>query len=762
MLKKFIRTSFRNKKLITQLFTVLLGFSTLLIVVVSTVVNRQTTTAFINHNNLTYSNNLTLSMRTIDALLSGYHDSLTHITYDATIIDYIVTHDVKDSNANFQVLSVLNGYCQENEAIDEIYLYVKETRLLLSSNYQTQVLESSVNNGFVQEHLASEPTTSISKSGRTSYIEIYQNQIYIVRDFPLKGERRLATLFMKINPQALYKSALADSQTSKSSLLAFDNNWNPLFPDILDYDIIPAKILSSFPDTKYYNKQHCFFQSSELSHIKFILLVDDDYFAPSLQILLKNILPFFVLILILSTLLSISILYLTYMPMLKLTRLVESKKENTADESPKILVKNEWEYLTDQFLAAAQNKKRLDNILIDLLPKISKEFYYELLSGKPLDTEYIQDILININSPLKLEGTFGIICIAFSEHVSINDKNKTATAFDCSLSRWEKDICNHVMQQMDKSLFAIIVQFSPKVTPLDIIHFESTVEQNFFKTYQNYENNIWLEIGPKCKTIQNLSVSYIESVQRLSAQKYPRNDFKHAIEQNDTSVALNAKYFSMQLKSIVNFIMTGESDSARKKAHQICSYIAEPKNSNEVCRYFESYRLAFLDVLSTYHLTREADPELAFVFNENPYTEDMTTNTHVFKNYMLNFCTAAISLLEQKYQKQQHKYMIQAKDCIENHYSDPDLSLNTLAELCNTTTSYFSRLFKDSFGINFVDYLNGFRIEKAKGLLKTTNMLIKDIAISTGFNSQQNFIRVFKKHVSMTPGQYKAEISKKK
>lgn len=118
---------------------------------------------------------------------------------------------------------------------------------------------------------------------------------------------------------------------------------------------------------------------------------------------------------------------------------------------------------------------------------------------------------------------------------------------------------------------------------------------------------------------------------------------------------------------------------------------------------------------------------------------------------------ACVSLLGEKYQKQQHKYLIRARHYIEKNFTDPDLSLNLLADQCRTTTSYLSRLFKESFGINFVDYLNQYRIEKAKELLLTTDKPVKEISMTTGFNSQQNFIRVFKKHTGMTPGQFKSE-----
>ena len=52
-------------------------------------------------------------------------------------------------------------------------------------------------------------------------------------------------------------------------------------------------------------------------------------------------------------------------------------------------------------------------------------------------------------------------------------------------------------------------------------------------------------------------------------------------------------------------------------------------------------------------------------------------------------------------------------------------------------------------------YLNNYRIDRAKDLLVNSQILIKDIGFKTGFNTIQNFNRVFKKATSMTPNEYR-------
>lgn len=749
---KDLKSRFRSRTLLTQLFTVMLGFSTLLMVIVTLVVSHQTSNSFIANNNLIYTGTLNASSQTLDALLGGYHDSLTHITYDGNIIDFVVTPKDRDSIANYQIWSVLNGYCQENEAIEEVYFYVKNTDQVLTSVYETSRLNQFREEALMRQHFDSTPSTSIQKSGRTSYLELYEGHLYMVRDFPLNGEKSLGTLFMKIKPTALYQ-ALSGSQTSYSRLLAYDAEWNPLFPKLLEYPVIPDEIKASSKDREYYNDHHYFLSNTETSHIRLVLMADNKYFTPSFQVVLKNSLPFFGLILILNSLLCITILSLSYMPVLKLTKLMASEESQKSPAE----TENEWDYLTQQFLNVSSQKHQLDRIVSNMIPKISKEFYFELLNGKPLELSYIKNILTNINSPIKAEGIYGLISITFSEQVSDSRKAEILTFLTDFLTRSAPGFFNYVNQQIDDSLYAVILQFESQVPSLQIASFEIKLEQSFMNSVKEQDSLALMELGPKCNNILNLSFSYMESLRRLTERKYtqknPRKGLKDSV---DDSIALDYHYFQTQLKIILKFIMNGENQSALEKSLEICRLLSANNNSEEVCKAFEYYRLAFLDTLASYHITEASEEEYSFVFASSlPFILENMEQPVRITEYMERFCAAAIHLLSEKYQKQQHKYLVKAKHYIENNYQDPDLSLNVLAKECHTTTSYLSRLFRESFGINFIDYLNQHRIDKAKELLLNTDETVKHVASATGFNSQQNFSRVFKKYTGVTPRQYK-------
>ncbi|WP_168119715.1 helix-turn-helix domain-containing protein [Paenibacillus sp. HB172176] len=91
---------------------------------------------------------------------------------------------------------------------------------------------------------------------------------------------------------------------------------------------------------------------------------------------------------------------------------------------------------------------------------------------------------------------------------------------------------------------------------------------------------------------------------------------------------------------------------------------------------------------------------------------------------------------------------------IHNNYNR-DLSLSDMAEQFNLSASYTSLLFGQYIGENFKDYLNEYRVRKAKEILTANaDLKIYEIAGMVGCNHTNTFIRMFKKYAGVSPGAY--------
>lgn len=87
---------------------------------------------------------------------------------------------------------------------------------------------------------------------------------------------------------------------------------------------------------------------------------------------------------------------------------------------------------------------------------------------------------------------------------------------------------------------------------------------------------------------------------------------------------------------------------------------------------------------------------------------------------------------------------------------DRPITLKELAEQACLNPSYFSTLFHRTMKQNPISYINSARIERAKLLLRSTDLPISQIALSLGFSQDLYFFRIFKQLTNETPNKYRS------
>ncbi|WP_322922458.1 response regulator [Paenibacillus campi] len=127
---------------------------------------------------------------------------------------------------------------------------------------------------------------------------------------------------------------------------------------------------------------------------------------------------------------------------------------------------------------------------------------------------------------------------------------------------------------------------------------------------------------------------------------------------------------------------------------------------------------------------------------------DMLAQVH---NYFVRVAEYAHSLLHMSHE------IARAIQYIKHNYAQ-NISLQQVAEHVSLSFGYLSNLFKKELQITFVDYLNRYRIERAKELLIGTNMKSYDIAVQVGFSPEYTyFSKVFKKVTGLNPNEYRRQ-----
>ena len=99
----------------------------------------------------------------------------------------------------------------------------------------------------------------------------------------------------------------------------------------------------------------------------------------------------------------------------------------------------------------------------------------------------------------------------------------------------------------------------------------------------------------------------------------------------------------------------------------------------------------------------------------------------------------------------------EARYFMSQHYTDPNLMLQDVAEAVGMSNSRFSTVFSQQGGQTFTEYLTFLRINRAKELLRETDQRSSQIAFQVGYNDAHYFSYLFKKNVGLTPSDYRAQ-----
>ena len=115
--------------------------------------------------------------------------------------------------------------------------------------------------------------------------------------------------------------------------------------------------------------------------------------------------------------------------------------------------------------------------------------------------------------------------------------------------------------------------------------------------------------------------------------------------------------------------------------------------------------------------------------------------------------------VEENRERQSESVMEKAKKYIRENFQK-ELTLDEVSKNVDISPYYFSKIFKEETGENFIEYLTRVRIDKAKELLVDANVSVKEAGIQSGYSDPNYFSRIFKKQMDMTPSEYKARYGK--
>lgn len=168
--------------------------------------------------------------------------------------------------------------------------------------------------------------------------------------------------------------------------------------------------------------------------------------------------------------------------------------------------------------------------------------------------------------------------------------------------------------------------------------------------------------------------------------------------------------------------------------------------------YYELITASHGNIISSgnlYPLFREVENILTLFRNSEPIKEAAVSES------ITRILTSLLNIRSDNGSSFSHSKIVEnSLAYINEHFSEP-LSLDVLAKNSNMSPYHFTRVFTAETGFTPHQYLIATRINSAKFLLKTPDIPIKEIAFSSGFNSESSFCSTFRKWEHMTPGEFR-------
>ncbi len=135
------------------------------------------------------------------------------------------------------------------------------------------------------------------------------------------------------------------------------------------------------------------------------------------------------------------------------------------------------------------------------------------------------------------------------------------------------------------------------------------------------------------------------------------------------------------------------------------------------------------------------------------YPEPEELSVSSLESYLSSLALQAASAVSEDRKDKYKRVFSLISEYLARHYAD-NPSQEEVAEYVGIRSSYFSRLFKEYYGINFSAYMQNLKMEKAKELL-VEGKSIKEASDMVGFSDPNYFTRVFRAHFGISPKHYK-------
>lgn len=402
-----------------------------------------------------------------------------------------------------------------------------------------------------------------------------------------------------------------------------------------------------------------------------------------------------------------------------------------------------------------EKKEEYQNRIKESTMFLKEEFLSEILRENYIDDEYFNEKVSELN--ILTKGSFYFALIDIDDFFKNNDIESNQIIYLNNA----KSIVYKLLKGLKK--FEIMVcKLEDRIAILfssdnDNIYFNYSILNNTLndvrdKAGEKIDNTLSIGISRRFDSLRGIKEGYDQAILALKNRFYSGKN--HTYVYNDDKIFIDTidyKTVESLIASIINEIELCNSAKVKSSVEKFFNYIIEKKLEPD--RFRKLLLNVILRINSNISDLQYISDNTASKDNDISYYIKEINTCYELREYFLSKLQRATDKIE-KFREQRGKKIIEkAKKYINDNYKK-EITLKDVASYVYLNSNYFSELFKNEVGENFIEYLIETRINASKELLKQSNLKIYEVAEEVGYKEPVSFSRAFKKVVGVSPKEY--------
>lgn len=406
----------------------------------------------------------------------------------------------------------------------------------------------------------------------------------------------------------------------------------------------------------------------------------------------------------------------------------------------------------DKELDEKRNIDKLREYYMESLPLLQENFYMSLIDGR-IPEEEIENYARNYQIDLK--GPYYVVTVLHISTTNPADGNMQMAPFLLGVSvkklaeeqlayEWSSKIVTYLGDSV------IITEFTDEES---ITRFTDVMDKICKMAKRVCNARVTAGIGHVVSQMGQLAISYQGAKNAASYRVLYGNTRAINIAEIDPQENVDIPWEEPYIQKILKKIKMGETEPLKEAIHEFVEELAGTKMS------LQKYRILIMELITEifrFGANNQMNLESIFGDNSDIYTHAMQIESaEALGQWLDDNCVKMQKQVIHERQDTTKSFVTKAIEYVGEHYSDQDLSIETICGYLNVSAAYFSTVFKKEMGKTFIHYLTDYRMEQAVELLMVQNEKTYIIAEKVGYSDPNYFSYAFKKRFGMSPSKYK-------